>query len=360
MIVEGGCAGSSHIAIPYMEFAGAGLGTSIVILAFIYVWASFFRNSQLNAYVKSELYEVFITGLLIIFILGLLGAMSELTLGDFLSDDLLPEDDDITKDTSIFTATYEYYEEVGEDMKSWLNVNYWLSMYVDQIASVTPYARPLGVGLVASPFAGFGAPLKQLLYNISVALSVAFIINMAQKYVFLFALEAFIKYYLPMGLFFRTFTPLRRLGGALIGISLSFLFVFPALTILDYSIFYNQHEGPLVTFRGLLTSYFGDVSNPALFWQHFEKFFGNNFTDVGSSVTTMMGAAFGGVGSLLQSLIGGVFLMVMIFPISIVSYAFTIGFIIPAFNIIIFTQVARSLSKSFGEEVDITSLTRMV
>ncbi len=362
MIVKGGCSGGS-IIIPYLELAGAGLGVSIVILAFLYVWATLFRNSQLNAYVKSELYELFVTGLLIIFILGLLGAMSELTLGDFLTDDMIPQGEDadgneITKDTSVFAATYAYYIEVGKDMKSWLNVNYWLSMYVDQIASVTPYARPLGVGLVASPFAGFGAPLKQLLYNISVALSIAFIINTAQQYVYLFALQAFIKYYLPMGLFFRTFTPLRRLGGALIGISLAFLFVFPALTILDYSIFYNKDAGPLVTFRGLVEGYFGDTT--ASFWSHFEKFYENNFTGVGSSVTTMMGAAFGGIGSLLQSFIGGIFLMVMIFPISIVSYAFTIGFIIPAFNIIIFTQVAKSLSKSFGEEVDLTSLTRMV
>jgi hypothetical protein len=43
-----------------------------------------------------------------------------------------------------------------------------------------------------------------------------------------------------------------------------------------------------------------------------------------------------------------------------VSYAFAIGFIVPAFNIIIFTQAAKGLSQSFGDEVDISSLTRMI
>jgi hypothetical protein len=50
----------------------------------------------------------------------------------------------------------------------------------------------------------------------------------------------------------------------------------------------------------------------------------------------------------------------MVFPISVVGKAFMVGYLMPAFNILIFTQAALSLSKSFGEEVDISSLTRMI
>ena len=243
-------------------------------------------------------------------------------------------------------------------MSGWLSLNYLLSMYIDQIASVTPYARPLGVGLVASPMAGFAAPLKQLLYQMSTALSIAYIINSAQKFVYLFALQASLKYYLPMGLFFRSFTPTRRLGGALIGLSLTFLFVFPALTTISYSMFYNRASGPLVSFSDMLADYFSDTSSG--FLGKFGDFFGNNFTDVGGGVSGLVGAAFGGIGQLFQTLIGGILLTVMMFLISVVSYAFAIGFVLPAFNIIIFTQVAKSLSKSFGEEVDMSSLTRLI
>ncbi|MFH1685808.1 MAG: hypothetical protein ABH983_05900 [Candidatus Micrarchaeota archaeon] len=348
------CGGSA--LLDFTTLAGAALLTSAVILSALYVWGAMFRSQQINNYVKLELYELIVSAFLVILITMAVGAMGTITLGGILPDGMLP--DDVTQSTTVYQATYQYYERVGSDMAGWLNVNYWLSMYIDQIASVTPYARPLGVGLVASPMAGLASPLKQLLYNMSVALSVAFVINSAQKFVYLFALQAFLKYYLPIGIFFRTFTPTRKLGGALIGVALSFLFVFPALSTISYSMFYNRDAGPLITFGNMLTNYFGDTTTG--FWERFGHFFGNNFTDVGTSVSDLAGAAFGGIGQLLQTLVGGIFLTIMMFPISVVSYAFAIGFVIPAFNILVFTQVAKTLSKSFGEEVDIGTLTRLV
>lgn len=343
--------------IDFTLLSGAALAASIAVLAALYLWAAIFRNQALNAYVKSEIYELFITALLIIFIGSAVGAMSTIRVNDFLPIHLLPAD--VDSSTTVYQATWQYYVKVAEDMSGWLSLNYLLSMYVDQVASVTPYARPLGVGLVASPMAGFAAPLKQLLYQMSTALSVAYIINAAQKMVYLFSLQASLKYYLPMGLFFRSFTPTRRLGGALIGISLTFLFVFPALSTISYSMFYNRASGPLITFSNMITQYFTDTTSSG-FLGVFGSFFDNNFTDIGGGVSGMVGAAFGGIGQIFQRLVGGILLTVMMFPISVVSYAFAIGFVVPAFNIIIFTQVAKSLSKSFGEEVDMSSLTRLI
>lgn len=354
-IIGNACGGAA--LIDFTLLSGLAIAASIALLAAMYLWAAIFRNQQLNAYVKSEIYELFITALLIIFIGGAVGAMSTLKVNDFLPVHLLPEN--VDSSTTVYQATYLYYVKVGEDMSGWLSMNYLISMYIDQIASVTPYARPLGVGLVASPMAGFAAPLKQLLYQMSTALSIAYIINAAQKLVYLFALQASLKYYLPLGIFFRSFTPTRRLGGALLGISLTFLFVFPALSTISYSMFYNRGSGPLITFGNMIGQYFTDTTSSG-FLGVFENFFGNNFTDVGGGVSGMVGSAFGGIGQLFQTLIGGILLTVMMFPISVVSYAFAIGFVIPAFNIIIFTQVAKSLSKSFGEEVDMSSLTRLI
>ena len=50
----------------------------------------------------------------------------------------------------------------------------------------------------------------------------------------------------------------------------------------------------------------------------------------------------------------------MVPAVATVSWAFTIGFIVPAVNLMIFTMAAKGLSKSFGDEVDISSLTRMI
>jgi hypothetical protein len=353
----------------YAGYAGFALSVSVVILAFMYVWGTLFRNNQLNAYVKTEMWEVVITALMIPMIYGGVAAMSAMPIGTYVPAGLLPQDPGgvgTTPDTLVYDAAAHYYQRVENDMSGWLEMNYILNIYIDQVASVTPYARPLGVGLVASPMAGLASPLKQLLYNMSVALSLAFVINHAQLVVYIFSLQAFLKYYLPLGIFLRAFTPTRRLGGTLIGVALAFLFVFPAVSVITYTMFYSPAGGPLVTFRSLLTNYLGDNCDPGTdpnrvcFMGSFRHFYEGNFTGVGGSVIDLIGGVLGGLGNLFQSVLGNLLLMLIIFPVSVVSWAFAIGFVVPAFNVIIFTQAAKSLSKSFGEEVDISSLTRMI
>ncbi len=340
--------------------SGLALAASMTVLAFVYIWASLFRNAALTAYVKSELYEVFVTAVLIPLIFLSVGAMGNLRMGTFVPTNLIP--DGSTASTSIYDATMNYFIQVDNDMSGWLQMNYVLNIYVDQMASVTPYSRPLGVGLVASPLAGLASPIKQLLYNMSVALALAFIINHAQLVVYLFSIEAFFSFYLPLGIFFRSFTPTRRLGGTLIGVAIAFLFVFPALSAITYTMFYGKCDpggsgcGPLITYRSMLTQFVGDTSQGS-FLDRLSNFYSNNFT---GGVVNMVTGVFSGIGSLFSNLIGSIFLMIMMIPISVVSYAFAIGFVVPAFNLIIFTQAARGLSKTFGDEVDISSLTRMI
>lgn len=336
--------------------AGLALTTSAVLLAFIYVWGNLFRNPQLSAYVRSELFELFVSGLLAVLLIGAVEAMGGLHLDDFLPSELIPAG--VAPDSSIYDAAAQFYNQVDSDMSGWLGLNYIMNIYVDQVASVTPYARPLGVGMVASPMAGFASPIKQLMYNMTVALALAYIINHAQMVIYIFALDAFLHFYLPMGIFLRCFTPTRRIGGTLIGIAMAFLFIFPALSVITYCMLYGG-GGPLVTFRSMLTQFFGDTSTGS-FQDHFKGFFNSNFTDIGTGAVDLMGGLFTGIGTLFQNLIGTTMLFFLIIPMSAVSWAFAVGFVTPVFNIIIFTQAARSLSKSFGEEADISSLTRMI
>jgi len=367
--------GSDTALWMYAGLAALALATSAVILAFIYVWGSLFRNNQLLAYVKSELYEVMVTAIMIPMIYIAVGAMGVLTVGSIIPDALTPDSSSwIYSGTSISTesttliydAAAHYYQRVENDMAGWLEMNYIMNMYVDQVASITPYARPLGVGLVASPLAGLASPIKQLLYNATVALSIAFIINHAQLIVYVFAVQAFLKYYLPMGVFLRAFTPTRRIGGTLIGVALTFLFIFPALSTISYTMFYTKAGGPLITFRGMLGAYIGDGCDPdsdpdgICFTGHFKKFYANNFSGLSNSLTGFVTGVFGGIGSLLQGMVGNMMLMLIVFPVSLIAWAFAIGFIMPAINLIVFTQAAKVLSKSFGDEVDISSLTRLI
>ena len=353
-IITGGTAGGLWWIA---GLSGAALMVSGVMLAFGYIWGTLFRNPQTIAYVKAELLEILVTGAMLAIIFAGVGAMTSLTVSDVLPQQLIPSG--MATTTGIYDAAAGYYQQVDNDMSGWLGMNYILNMYVDQVASVTPYARPLGVGMVASPMAGFASPIKQLLYNMTVALTLAFIINHAQLVVYVFAIDAFMKFYLPLGVFLRSFTPTRRIGGTLIGVSVAFLFVFPMLSLITYSMFYQAGGGPLVTFNSMLRQYMSDTTSGS-FQSIFSGFFQSNYSDIGSTVMNLVGGVLGGLGTLFQKLIGTTMLFFLIVPCATVGWAFAIGFVIPTFNVIIFTQAARGLSRAFGEEVDVSSLTRMI
>lgn len=347
----------------WFPLAVGALITSSVILAFLYIWSVLFRNQSLTSYVKLEIYEVFVSAIIAILVFSLLSAADEISISTVLPADFLPEDPTDAEgnplmdveDLNIYEATEQFYVEVDKDMAAWLQLNYVLNIYTDSFASVTPYSRPLGLGIVASPLAGLASPLKQMLYNMTVGLAVAFIINYAQLYTFIFFTAAFLNYYMPVGIFLRCFTPTRRIGGALIGIGLTFLFIYPAISTLNYGVFYNNNFGPMETFRDFMGAYIyregGELHT------RMGEFFRENLT---GSATDMATAVFGGIGTLMSRLVGGIFTTFMLLPISIVGRAFVIGFIVPTFTILIFVNAGKYLSKSFGEEVDLTSLTRLI
>jgi len=348
-----GASGLDALFQDWVGLAALALVTSSFILAFMWAWAQMFRDTRMEAYVKQEIYEVFVSALLVIFITMGVGAMSGLTIGSILPSNLHPEG--VPSDTNLYTATGDYYTQVGEDLESWINMNYILSMFIDTFASVTPYARPLGVGLVASPLAGLASPLKQLIYNMTVSLAVAYIINYAQLAVYVFSLQAFLRFYFPLGVFFRCFTPTRRLGGTLIGIGTAFLLIFPFLTIMAYGMLYGPNT-MLISFRQMLGFYIGDVSQGSILGI-FQNLFAENLT---GSFFDLVAAGFGGIGTLVERFVGGVFLTIIMIPIATIAWAFALGFIVPTFNVMLFTQAAKSLSLSFGEEVDVSALTRLI
>src|SRR5271157_5449081 len=107
----------------WAALSGAAVVVSGVLLAFMYLWSVLFRNQPLEAYVRQELYELVVSAVLAIFIIGLVGAMGSLTLGNLVPDpdQLLPPT--VPQSTNVYVATAMYYQQVTSDMESWLNLN---------------------------------------------------------------------------------------------------------------------------------------------------------------------------------------------------------------------------------------------
>lgn len=349
-------AGIFSFLCSWQSLAGMALVTSAVILAFLYIFSVIFRNDNLKNFVKLEISEIFVTGVLISLLVGSVASLDSIKFSSYVDASSLPED--VGVDANIYNVTESYFHTVGKDMAKWLEMNYILGVYVDQMASVTPYARPMGVGLVASPLAGLASPFKQLIYNMSIALAIAYVMNYAQLYVYLFAIAGSLHFYLPLGIILRSFTPTRRIGGALIGLAVSFLFFFPMLYSFNYMMFYSKEgASPMVTFRGFV--------DQSMSWSQgtdsiAEKARENYDTKFSAGVIDLATSAFAGIGSIFSAFIGKFFTLLMVLPLATLGRAFAIGFIMPAFNIILMIQATKQISKAIGEEVDISTLTRMI
>lgn len=351
--------GLSSLLCGWQSLAALALMTSIAVLVFLYLVSVLFRNENLKTFVKLEINEVLFGVLLVVVIIGLVGVVSDLSLTSILPTGYQFKDctgNPVPGDTNVYTATELYFNSTGCDMSSWLEMDYIMGVYMDSLASATPYPRPMGVGLVASPFAGLASPIKQLLYNMSTALAVAYIINYAQLYVFLFALAGSLHYFIPLGLFLRCFTPTRRIGGSLVGLGVSFLFIFPLLYTFNFVMFYSDQASPMETFRSFVTQSI-DTSAQGSFGGNVSSLISGKLT---GGFTDFVTALFGSIGGLVTNLVGGVFTLMMVLPISVVGRAFALGFIMPAFNILMMVQATKYISKMIGEELDISQLTRMI
>ncbi len=331
---------------------GYALIVSSVVLVFMYLWAVLWRNQQMIGTVKLEISELFVSAILVSFVVGLVGALGTLSVETFLPQTMVPPG---AQGKNIYVVSEDYFIEVKKTFVGWIETTYLFAIISDSFASVTPYTKPFGVGFVSSPLAGLGYPIKQLLSNSLLALMIAYLINYAQYLTYLFALQAFLKYYLPFGLFLRCFTPTRKIGGSIIAVSAALVLVFPVLTVISYAIFFSS-DGPIAVFNtffnsGLLSTTLSEVG--ATIKETLLK-------PENLSIWSFLLLPLYVIVAFMKSLFGGLFFVVFAAAGGIIARAFLIGYIMPTFNILVLVQAARGLSKSFGEEIDISSLTRLI
>lgn len=342
---------------------GIAFMTSIAMLVFIYLIGTLLRNQSLVNFVKFEIYELIVTAILIGVLVSLVDFMSDLRVSFFFPHmDITLPNGTLYRDLGMYEATQKYYELVQDKFMGWLYTNFLFSMWMDNLASVTPYARPLGVGIVAAPLAGFAAPLKQMLYNVTTALSIGFVISAAQLIVFQFAVVGFLKYYIPIGIFLRTFTPTRRIGGGLIAVGLGFLFILPIMTILSAEMVLGSNGATAgadtairTVFPTLIGSTLGDYSAIQNSFGY-----GQNARSFADYIWTFTFGAFGAIGKVLQFTVGNILFIILLIPLHVVGIGFAIGYLLPALTVIVLVQAVKQMSTSLGQEVDISSLTRLI
>lgn len=332
----------------WLGIAGLALGTSTALLVFLYMLSGIFRNENAKAFVKFELYELITTTVLVIFILVFVGGLCDLKVGG-----IYPVTDPAMANKGIYQSVQDQFEFFDSMLEGWMVMNHIVNMQLDQM-SATTYSRPLGVGIVTSPLVGLASPFKQITYNVTVGLSIAVVINDALLLVFEFSIVAFLKYYMPIGIVLRSFTPTRRIGGSIIAIGVGFLIIFPLTVVTMLPMFFDPQYGSVVTFDQQLRGYWNQTDITGKVQRSAQSFGLIGFLDF------LAGGFIGNIGDLLENLLGAALTALFLIPLSTVALAFAIGYLIPAFNLMILIQAIKHMGKSIGEEIDITSLTRMI
>ncbi|MBI2079647.1 hypothetical protein HYT84_02690 [Candidatus Micrarchaeota archaeon] len=348
----------------FLELSVYAFMASVALLAFFYLMGILFRNSNFTSFIKLEIFELFVTGAIIVAIMLITSSMCTMKVGWFF-----PQSDG--KDLTIWERTVDYFVAARNFIIGWISAAFLVGSAFDQMAATTIYSKPFGMGVVTSPLAGLGGPLKQILYQVINALSIAMVTVQAQLYVLLFMFYGYTKYYIPIGIILRSFTPTRRFGGAIIAIGLGFLFLFPALMVVAYEIVgdiiattdsnmwdsFNSHIAPALKDVQDLDSYnekiqdvLSDKSTPATNPNKIE------LPEYNPSFLQSTYDLFKAGGTIP----GKVLYVALLIPTEALAMAFLAGFLIPAVNIIILAQAIKSLSRNLGEEVDITILTRLI
>ena len=341
-VTSGICAAQSATSIipEWQALCGVALLASVAIITFLYLVNRFFQNSEGAGWAKLELYEAFVTIAIFFALIAITGLACNVR-----ASWLFPAAAQLG-DVNIFEAAASYLDQFTDNMMVIMNSLYGFYVAIDLISSMTLSGRPFGFGTTIMPSAGFASMVKPGLNNAFNMLSISYIINSVQIFLLNFISFGFLKYYLPIGLFLRSFTPTRRIGGTIIGLALGFLFVYPFLIIMEGQFFTR----PLQLFSSELINFSEDISSTQV---------GTEFAEWWKESVYGLGI-FDFANYLLRSVIGLFAFMLLYFSASAAGYAFMVGLLLPAFNTLLLVTTIRYLSKSMGEEIDVTNLTRLI
>ncbi|MEM2963297.1 MAG: hypothetical protein QXW70_01565 [Candidatus Anstonellales archaeon] len=222
---------------------GAALLIGVGATAIAYMLSEFLAVPNIKSWAKMELYEVFITGVIVIitfFTLGLFSMISQIIGGSA----------DIYMRPSIFL-----------DSMFWMLVSKYISLNLNEIVlgmvstlhstfffpphSIMRFSISFGPGVGVVPVAEGNILITDLVGGAIGLISL-------QKVLLLFFKDSMLSVFLPLGLFLRAFFITRRIGSSIIAFAFTAYFVFPLSVIVVEELYINtqmpqirEYEFPL-------------------------------------------------------------------------------------------------------------------
>ncbi|MFP3949567.1 MAG: hypothetical protein ACLFUZ_00525 [Candidatus Micrarchaeia archaeon] len=336
------CSPENMLIPDWQALAVVAMAASAALLGLLYAINRFFGNEAGEAAVKIELFELFTTVFIVVVVFALLNSVC-----GYDASSLVIAPSGFEQGINIFDGAAQVLDEFSTKLVIIASLLHTIYIPLDFTTSTTLSQHPLGMGTAFQPTGGFGAIMKPPLVQSFQMVAVAFIIIRAQLLVLDFVTFAFLKYYLPIGIILRSFTPTRRIGGTIIGLTLGMVIVYPLLIILNGFML----DGLDILDTSNLPQYFGALLSAA-----FEPL--RNSTDALSLYEPLSILRFGKL--VVTGFFGGIVSIYYGLLMRTAAVAFLVGLFFPAFNTLLLVTTIRYLTKTLGEEIDITNLTRLI
>jgi len=201
----------------------------LMIVAFLYAIGMAFKINSLISFSRNEILENVLNFILILFVAGGIAGIDGVVIGiaQFGASVVSTNQPSITSTSSLYHSTCEYYygDALGEISNL---ISLAVEIFEISIASSIQFnLMPNGFGVTFQPFAWLNL-LSKMASSFSVPIVAITGIELVNVY-----LLAIIYYIFPLflylGILFRTFPWTRAIGGALLGLFISFYVFYPAL-----------------------------------------------------------------------------------------------------------------------------------
>ncbi len=303
----------------------------IFLYALLYLIGTFFQSSKIMGYLQTERREMIITILFVLFFIAY-PLMMERIMGG-----------------SLFKDVYGYNLELLRQY-SWLGLK--LVFYEWAFATISGLTLPLGgVGRVITVqlSAVFKAPFEASILFLRIYLT-TYSMWIVHMMLFCVIQKWFFFFFIPVGLVFRTFSPTRSFGNAIVALSLSFLIMYPLMYYIDVAILHHD-----MVYVQLTKSSFS-------VGQRLAKDVFGVFWNIGAGVSTAVALFFAFlVGRYLAAFIAPLVIMGFYSLLTTCMHLIVIyGFLLPILNLYITLTFAREIAYWLGTELSLSALVRLI
>jgi hypothetical protein len=323
----------------WLTLSFLALLTSFFVLLLIYMLSYILRNQNLAIWCKFELFQILATATVSVFLIVWIIGMCEFKM-DFLNDSSRGIDYTGKQMFDIINDYFDRMKHLGYAVFYLLmKVSKWITFF----QKLTFFSNPLGLGAVDTPLDSFGN-LQNVISVAASGFTTSFLLFEFQRRIIDYMAYACLYYFAPFGIFFRSFEPTRGVGGALLGLVLSFFLFYPIIIVFnDYMTKRSIDE------TANFVEKLNKASEPSQ--EQVAKNANENVQDLSFNTDNKNTIA------QMNDDISAIVYFGLLKPIALYIIA---AVILPVLNFIVLVEITRGMTKALGDEIDVSNLTRLI